>query len=112
MKYTAPILAALLFLSAVIFLPNATHATNSKIIDLSDTEKPKAMAILERRQSLFMKRQKLEAQYQSDAHRLDEENSVINIDAGQLCFELKKAHKIEPGITYTLDEVNARLVKQ
>lgn len=83
-----------------------------KIISLSSSEKVKAMALLERRQGIFLKRQKLDAQYQADLNRLNEEGNAVTIEASQLCFELKKAHSIEPNLVYNLDEVNARLVKQ
>ena len=114
MKTIAPILGVFLLIGlAVVLVPRFdAHAENPKMIDLGSSEKAKAMAILERRQAVYVKRQKIDAQYKADVDRLDEEIGEINIDAGQLCFELKKAHKIEPGQTYSLDEVNARLVKQ
>jgi hypothetical protein len=108
MKTTFPVLALVLALSAC----SSVLADNSKIIALNSSEKGKSMAILERRQAIYLKREKLDAQYKSDVNRLDEETTSVNIDASQLCFELKKSHSIPPNVQYQLDEVNARLVKQ
>jgi hypothetical protein len=87
-------------------------ADNPKIISLTSSEKAKAMAMLEHRQQIFQKRAKLDAQYAAEVHRLDEEMGSVNIEANDLCFQLKKSHAIAPNVNYSLDEVNARLVKQ
>lgn len=101
-----------LILVALLSACTVVQAADPKVIPLSSSEKVKAMALLEHRQAIFLKRQKLDAQYQSDLHRLDEEMNGTNIDAQNLCFELKKAHSLAPNLFYELDEVNARLVKK
>ena len=102
----------LLFATLALCACSPVLADNPKVINLSKTEKAKAMALLERRQAISLLRQKITAQYQADMDRMNEDDNAVNIDATKLCFELKKAHTIPPNTNYALDEVNARLVKQ
>lgn len=88
------------------------YSQQPSTISLSKSEKAQAMSILERRQTIFHQRDQLDAKYNADVHRLDEAITDLNIESRQLCFDLKKAHSLPPNTNYTLDEVNARLVKQ
>jgi hypothetical protein len=108
MRKIFPILALVLTLTGC----NTVFADSPRIITLSQGEKDKAVALLERRQAIWVKRKQLDAKYNADVHRLDEEMSGVDVDAMQLCFDLKKAHKIAPNLTYELDEMNAQLVKR
>ena len=87
-------------------------AETPKIVNLTAPEKKQAMTILEHRQDIMVRRQRLDAQYRADVDRLDEEMRQQDIASTELCFQLKKSHQLPPATVYGLDEVNARLVKQ
>jgi hypothetical protein len=108
------IFLSLVFCGALLSLSACDQvlADNPKIVNLSKSEKTQALALVQRRQEINLKRARLDAQYQADVNRLNEEMQAVGIDASTLCFELRKAHQLSPGINYQLDEFNARLVKQ
>ena len=56
--------------------------------------------------------QKLQLDFQGAMNRLNEEQSSINMESAKMCFAFKKAHKLDPGSNYLLDEWKGQLVKQ
>lgn len=94
------------------FLGCELNADSAKVINLTETEKQQAMALLERRQNLTLQQGQIQAKYQADMNRANEASNTINLDSQSLCFSLRKAHHLNPSENYRLDEVNARLVKQ
>lgn len=78
---------------------------------LTGNEKKLAIGIAEHRQDIQFRRQVLGNDYTASQNRLNEEENKLNIEAAKLCFELKKAHKLNPSSMYSLDEWNGELKK-
>lgn len=81
-------------------------------VTLSDNETKIARQLAEHRQDINFRVAKEQADYQAAMNRLNEEMASLNLDAGKLCFEFKKAHKLEPNKNYTLDEWGGKLILQ
>lgn len=89
----------------------ALSADPPKVIELNADESKQSISLAERRQDVNFRRQKAMIEYQAAMNRFQEEDNSLNLEAGQLCFALKKAHKLDPDIQYRLDEWKAQLIR-
>lgn len=96
----------------VVFGAAGCSALAADIVILTKEEKVQAQSIAEQRQQIQFKRGVAQNEFQEKMNRLAEEENKLNIDSARLCFEFKKAHKLEANKGYMLDEWNGRLVKQ
>jgi hypothetical protein len=84
-------------------------ADTPTIIKLSPEEKKSAQSIAEARQQLQYERQEATNAYQSQMNRFAERESVLNLQSSKLCFQLNKAHGLDRGKQYQLDEWKGEL---
>ena len=102
-----------IMLCTVLLFSVLSCATPSPdVIHLSGGERTQAIVLAEHRQDIAIRRQQAQNDYTAAINRLNEEESNLNILATQLCFQLKKAHALDPGTNYQLDEYKGQLVKQ
>lgn len=100
---------AIILLFAFILIGCSSLAIGTVV--LSKEEKTQAQSIAERRQKIIFARATAQNEFNAKMNRSAEEESALNIEAQKLCFELKKAHKLE-NKNYQLDEWNGLLIKQ
>lgn len=89
--------AILLILLCCFVGPTLLHSGNQDTITLSASEKAQAIAIAEARQQLQFDRQ-------AALNEFDRRERELDLRSAKLCYELKKAHQINPQVQYWLDE--------
>lgn len=92
----------------------ATSCASSNAPDkvvLTGTERTEAISLAERRQALSIESSKIAADYQTMLNRIQEETAQLNIRAQEMCFSLKKSHKLDPAAQYQLNEWRGELIK-
>lgn len=99
------LVCGLLFVSMV-----ACAGDSPKEIRLSKPEQELSIKLVERDQEINLRRQKAQQEFQAVLNRLQEEQNAVALDRQKLCFELKRAHKLDPLKNYTIDEFKGVLV--
>lgn len=90
----------------------AVHAESGKTVSLTAEEKKTAIAYVEQRRSVQMRRQEAQLKYNADMNRLAEEENKINLDYDQFCFSLRKSHSIAYNDNYRINEFKGVMEKQ
>ena len=81
-----------------------------KVVKLSGGEVKQVQEIATHRHDISIRREQAQAKFQAEINRLQDEETLLNIEAEKLCFDLQKSHKLE-GARYSLNEWKGELVK-
>ena len=104
------------FLGVALFLVAVAAACgsplDSTVIGLTKPEQQQSVKLAEHRHDLQMRRNKAQLDFQSQMNRMAEEEAGINLESQQLCFQFSKAHKLDQGANYVLDEWKGQLIKK
>jgi hypothetical protein len=101
----------LLGFCTAVLLSTSCASTAPDVINLSGKERDETISLGERQQALSIEEQKTQAEYAAQMALYTKQQTELGIEAQELCYKLKKSHKLNPGDNYQLDTANGRLTK-